>query len=106
MPLAKKQCRVCGNPYEACRTAKKNPGAFDWKEVACSPECGSVYLEQILSSRKPVGSVATPADDGGKKNKSRIKKAKPATAEPEAEDTGDIYEPVSDSGSEQDYTTE
>lgn len=46
-----KKCRVCGKPYEACRTAKRVEGVFRWKDVACSPECGSIYLSQIKASR-------------------------------------------------------
>ena len=54
MALAKKQCRVCGKPYETCRTSAKNTGLFIWREVACSPECGQIYLEQIFASRNPI----------------------------------------------------
>lgn len=45
-------CRVCGKEYEPCRTARKNPNVFHWQEVACSPECGAVYLELINESRE------------------------------------------------------
>lgn len=51
MPKVMKKCRVCGKSYEACRTLDTRVGVFRWQDVACSPECGSVYLEQILTSR-------------------------------------------------------
>ena len=54
MATAVKRCRVCGKEYEACRSANRAAGVFRWQEVACSPECGSIYLQQI----KPV--VAEP----------------------------------------------
>lgn len=53
MAGAIKKCRVCGKDYEACRSAKRVDGVYRWKDVACSPECGQVYLARILESRKP-----------------------------------------------------
>ena len=46
-----KKCRVCGKEYEPCHSAKLQPGVFRWREVACSPECGATYLQQINESR-------------------------------------------------------
>ena len=51
MATAIKVCRVCGKEYEACRTLKRVAGVFRWQEVACSPECGSIYLAKIEASR-------------------------------------------------------
>lgn len=51
MATAIKKCRVCGKEYEACRTARHIAGVFRWQEVACSPECGSIYLARIEESR-------------------------------------------------------
>lgn len=51
MATAVKKCRVCGKEYEACRSANRAAGVFRWQEVACSPECGSIYLQQINESR-------------------------------------------------------
>lgn len=45
-------CRVCGREYEPCRTANQNRNVFHWQEVACSPECGAIYLQRITESRK------------------------------------------------------
>lgn len=46
----KKVCKVCGTPYKACLTVRKN-NTFRWRDVACSPECGSEYLKRIRISR-------------------------------------------------------
>ena len=46
-----KSCRVCGKPYEACRNAQRASGAFFWREVACSQECGATYLARIMDDR-------------------------------------------------------
>lgn len=51
MATAIKICRVCGKEYEACHTLKRVAGVFRWQEVACSPECGSIYLAKIEASR-------------------------------------------------------
>lgn len=49
--VSKKRCRVCGKEYEPCHSANLQTGVFRWREVACSPECGAVYLRQINESR-------------------------------------------------------
>ena len=51
MATAIKVCRVCGKEYEACHTLKRVAGVFRWQEVACSPECGGIYLAKIEASR-------------------------------------------------------
>lgn len=53
MPVAKRTCRVCGKTYEACRTANRNAGVFHWQEIACSPECGTVYFQRVNEARNP-----------------------------------------------------
>lgn len=47
----KKECRVCGKEYEPCHSSKLQAGVFRWREVACSPECGAIYLQRINESR-------------------------------------------------------
>lgn len=54
MVSAIKVCRVCGKEYESCRSANRNAGVFRWQEVACSPECGAIYLDRINKSRNIV----------------------------------------------------
>lgn len=44
-------CRVCGKPYEPCYSIKMGSSVFNWREVACSPECGATYFKQIEESR-------------------------------------------------------
>lgn len=51
MATVTKICRVCGKEYEACRSANRTSGVFRWQEVACSPECGAIYLQRINESR-------------------------------------------------------
>lgn len=46
-----KICRVCGSEYDACNSVRTGNKVFNWREVACSPECGMVYLEKINASR-------------------------------------------------------
>lgn len=52
MAKVTKTCRVCGKQYEACHTPNTT-GVFRWRDVACSIECGRIYLERIEESRKP-----------------------------------------------------
>ena len=52
MAKVMKECRVCGKKYEACHTPNTS-GVFRWRDVACSIECGRIYLERIEQSRQP-----------------------------------------------------
>ena len=47
-----KICRVCGAEYPACNSAKTGSAKFNWREVACSPECGLKYLNAVNEARK------------------------------------------------------
>lgn len=53
MPKVKRVCRVCGKTYEACNTTTKNSGVFQWRDVACSPECAAEYFRRVTEARKP-----------------------------------------------------
>lgn len=57
MAKVMKECRVCGKKYEACHTPNTS-GVFRWRDVACSIECGRIYLERIEQSRQPAIDVA------------------------------------------------
>lgn len=82
MVLAKKICRVCGSPYEACRSAKKDKGVFRWQEVACSPECGSRYLRMVNEARKVRTHDLIPDTEPAKEHEMQIKrKGKAAVTE-------------------------
>lgn len=78
MAGAIKKCRVCGKDYEACRSAKRVDGIYRWKDVACSPECGQVYLARILESRKPAVEepIVTPSQEEETVEISKPKRAK------------------------------
>lgn len=49
----KQECRVCGKSFIPCGKGAGQIGAFNWREVACSEECGKKYLDAIIESRKP-----------------------------------------------------
>lgn len=49
MPKRTGICRVCGKKYAVCNTVVKS--VFNWREVACSPECGQEYFRQVLEAR-------------------------------------------------------
>lgn len=51
MPKHMKTCRVCGNQYSSCKSIRTGSPIFNWREVACSPECGEVYLLSVKESR-------------------------------------------------------
>lgn len=64
MAREKKKCRVCGKPYTACRTVNPVPGAYNWREVACSPECAMEYVRRVTEARekgKPLAEASTVA---------------------------------------------
>lgn len=61
MAKVTKICRVCGKQYEACHTPNTT-GVFRWRDVACSIECGRIYLERIEKSRKPAAQTAEPVE--------------------------------------------
>lgn len=52
MPNQTKTCRVCGAKYESCKSIRNGSRVFNWREVACSPECGAKYLQMVEQSRK------------------------------------------------------
>lgn len=65
MATAILKCRICGKEYEACRSAKHVNGVFRWKDVACSPEHGAIYLARIRASRavKPEAVAEDPVEE-------------------------------------------
>ena len=60
MPKQTKICRVCGAAYEACNSVRSGSGVFNWREVACSPQCGMVYLKKVTDSRRGFEEAHTP----------------------------------------------
>lgn len=69
MPKQTKICRVCGATYEACRSVKNGDGTFNWREVACSPECGMKYLHDVMVSR---GEVEAPKKHSKVKHTAKV----------------------------------
>lgn len=47
MPKQVGVCRVCGKEYSVCRSSRLETNAFNWREVACSPECGMKYFQMV-----------------------------------------------------------
>lgn len=46
-----RQCRNCGKDYEVCAAAFKIDSVFNWKTVACSPDCAEEYFRAIKIAR-------------------------------------------------------
>lgn len=45
-------CRVCGKMFTPCSKTSGALGAFNYREVACSPECGAEYLRRVQVARQ------------------------------------------------------
>lgn len=45
-------CRVCGKMFTPCNKTSSALGAFNYREVACSPECGAEYLHRVQAARQ------------------------------------------------------
>lgn len=83
MSVVKKICRVCGKEYEPCRTARRVPGVFHWQEVACSAECGAIYLRRVNESR--INAEPLPEKPGKKAASAKKTVAAPSAAKAAAE---------------------
>lgn len=62
MPKQTKICRVCGATYESCRSINTGSSVFNWREVACSPECGMKYLQMVEKARSKKSAVCEPEE--------------------------------------------
>lgn len=67
MSKATKICKVCGKPYEYCKTWNSD-NRFRWQDVACSHECGMKYFKQIEESRAKKTDTKVAASKPAKKN--------------------------------------
>lgn len=91
-----KECRVCGKEYNACSNSRRKDGAYNWREVACCPEHGEIYLQQVLEARglapkkEQAVEVVTESKASVKKQSKKVKSAKAfgAVAEGEHEEPG------------------
>lgn len=45
-------CRVCGKMFTPCNKTSGALGAFNYREIACSPECGAEYLRRVQAARQ------------------------------------------------------
>lgn len=52
MANEKVPCRVCGKLFIPCGKTSAMIGAFNYREVACSPECGKEYMRRVIESRQ------------------------------------------------------
>lgn len=73
-------CRVCGKMFTPCNKTSGALGAFNYREVACSPECGAEYLRRVQvvrqkSSEAPDAVVSTD-DRKNNDNKSEQKRTR------------------------------
>lgn len=47
-----KPCKVCGKLYTPCGDCERDNIAFHWRTVACSYECGQIYLAKVMAARE------------------------------------------------------
>ena len=45
-------CRVCGKAFVPCNKPSNVIGAFNYRSIACSPECGAEYLRRVQAARQ------------------------------------------------------
>lgn len=69
-------CRVCGKPFVPCGKSSLPPGSFNYREVACSPKCGAIYLARVVAARE----------------KANEKQSEPETAKSEGQDENEDSE--------------
>lgn len=55
-------CRVCGKKYPRCYS-KPVTGVFQWRSVACSPECAKKYLAEPSSYSGAEAALSDAADE-------------------------------------------
>lgn len=72
-------CRVCGKMFTPCNKTSGALGAFNYREIACGPECGAEYLRRVQAARQkpsdaPDAVVST--DEKKVENKSEPKRTR------------------------------
>lgn len=53
------ECRVCGKQFVPCNKSSASLCAFNYRSIACSPECGVEYLRRVQEARKQPEQKAT-----------------------------------------------
>lgn len=77
-------CKICGKEYPFCYTNRRD-NAFRWQDVACCPEHGTEYFNQIMASRQAAEApVAIPLSESEPAEPVEIDE--PEDAEDEEED--------------------
>lgn len=61
-------CRVCGKLFVPCNKSSSAIGAFNYREVACSPECGTEYLRRVQAARQNSSDISVAAVSTDDKN--------------------------------------
>ena len=73
-------CRVCGKMFTPCNKTSGALGAFNYREVACSPECGTEYLRRVQVARQKYSeapdAVVSTDDRKNNDNKSEQKRTR------------------------------
>lgn len=85
MSNANAKCRVCGKEFKKCRSSSN--GAFNWKEVACSPECGAEYLRRVIEARTLVVKEVSEPKQATKRSKRAVSVVEETPIEGPAEET-------------------
>lgn len=74
-------CRVCGKMFTPCNKTSGALGAFNYREVACSPECGAEYLRRVQVARQkpsaPDAIVSTDDKKNGDKQEQKRTRGRP-----------------------------
>lgn len=66
-------CRVCGKMFTPCNKTSGALGAFNYREIACGPECGAEYLRRVQAARqKPSDAPNAIASTDDKKANDKI----------------------------------
>ena len=50
--MEKRVCRVCGKKFRPCKVSPEDLGAFNYRTICCSSECGAEYFERVRISRE------------------------------------------------------
>lgn len=75
-------CRVCGKMFVPCNKPSMTLGAFNYRSIACSPECGAEYLRRVQAARQksveqviPDATVSTDVTDNAGEVKQTAKRS-------------------------------
>jgi hypothetical protein len=75
-------CQVCGKEYDSCKTPVIAEGFFQWRDIACSPQCAIKYMAQKENESKQETPATKPAKTTQKAKKSVKKTTKEVVSQP------------------------